>query len=90
MRTIKRVVAVGALAAGFAVAAGGTAQADSDRQLCEAAGGSYTKVGSVSTCEFPVGNSHNVKTDDQKGSFKSSHPEGYINPGGHRPPGQQG
>lgn len=89
MRTIKRVVAVGALAAGLSFSAG-TAFGASDAQLCEAAGGTYTKVGPVSTCEFPVGNSHNVKTDDQKGSFKSSHPEGYINPSGHRPPGQQG
>lgn len=89
MRRIKSVVAVGALAAGLTVPAG-TAFADSDKQLCEAAGGTYTKVGSVSTCAFPVGNSHNVKTVDQKGSFKSSHPQGFINPGGNRPPGQQG
>ena len=89
MRSISRLAALAAVAAGLTIPAG-TAFADSDEQICEAAGGTYTKVGSVSTCEFPVGNSHNVKTDDQKGSFKSSHPEGYINPSGHRPPGQQG
>jgi hypothetical protein len=66
------------------------AYAESDAQACEASGGTYTKTQGVSSCAFPVGNSHNVKTTFQKGSFESSHPEGLINPGGNLPPGQQG
>ncbi len=65
------------------------AMAASDEQDCIAAGGTYEKVGSISTCAFPVGNSDNVKTDTQKGDFNSSHPKGYVNPGGNLPPGQQ-
>ena len=57
---------------------------------CLDAGGTYSKDGPVASCSFPVGNSGNVKVDDQKGSFESSHPQGYVNPGGSRPPGQQG
>ena len=57
---------------------------------CLDAGGTYSKDGPIASCSFPVGNSGNVKVDDQKGSFESSHPQGYVNPGGSRPPGQQG
>jgi hypothetical protein len=66
------------------------AYAESDAQACEAAGGTYTKTQGVSSCAFPVGNSDNVKTTFQKGSYESSHAEGKINPGGNLPPGQQG
>ncbi len=57
--------------------------------LCAEQGGVYAKDGNVVTCTFPVGNSDNTKVDDQKGSFQSSHPQGYTNPGGSKPPGQQ-
>ena len=62
----------------------------SDEQACTDAGGTYTKSGGTASCAFPVGNSDNVKTTSQKGSFGSSHDEGLTNPGGNEPPGQQG
>jgi hypothetical protein len=79
----------------FAVAsalllAAAPAFAQSDAQVYTDAGGTYSKEGSTSFCAFPVGNSDNVKTTEQKGSFKSSHPEEKTNPGGNKPPGQQG
>ena len=66
------------------------ALAASDEQACTDAGGTYFKEQGTSFCEFPVGNSDNVKTTTQKGSYESSHGEGKINPGGNMPPGQQG
>lgn len=85
MRKIAVVFAsLGALALP-AIALGAPSQAE-----CEAAGGTYTKEGSVATCTFPVGNSDNTKVTEQKGSFNSSHPEAKTNPGGNQPPGQQG
>jgi hypothetical protein len=84
-KALASVLSVGALAISAA-----PAFAESDAQACEDAGGTYTKVQGVSSCAFPVGNSHNVKTTSQKGSFESSHPEGKTNPGGNQPPGQQG
>lgn len=62
----------------------------SDEQACEAEGGTYVKERGTAECQFPVGNSDNVKTVSQKGSFGSSHDEGFTNPGGNPPPGQQG
>ena len=66
------------------------ALAASDAAACTAAGGTYVKDGGTSVCQLPVGNSDNTKDIDQKGSFKSSHEEGLTNPGGTKPPGQQG
>ena len=66
------------------------ASAISDEQACTDAGGTYTKQGGTASCAFPVGNSDNVKTTSQKGSFGSSHDEQRTNPGGNQPPGQQG
>jgi hypothetical protein len=88
---MKRKATIAALltAGAFAVSAA-PALAESDEQACVAAGGTYTKTGSISSCAFPVGNSANVKTTFQKGSYESSHSEGKINPGGNLPPGQQG
>jgi hypothetical protein len=61
------------------------------RTACEAADGTYViGDGGVKTCEFPVGNSDNTKTVEQKGSFNSSLDESYVNPGGNEPAGQQG
>ena len=73
-----------------ALAVPGYALAASPAQQCEAAGGEYVKSGSSAKCVFPVGNSDNTKVVDQKGSFNSSHDEGYTNPGGSKPPGKQG
>jgi hypothetical protein len=87
---MRRKVLAGVLSAAALAVAASPAFAESDQQACEAAGGTYTKVQGVSSCAFPVGNSHNVKTTFQKGSFESSHDEGLINPGGNLPPGQQG
>jgi hypothetical protein len=66
------------------------ASAESSAAACSSAGGTYIKDGGTSFCQFSVGNSDNTKTVDQKGSFKSSHEEGLTNPGGTKPPGQQG
>ncbi len=84
-KALAGVLAVGALSitAAPAVAASGA-------QACADAGGTYQKTGSTAQCVFPVGNSDNTKVTDQKGSFNSSHDEGYTNPNGNRPPGQQG
>jgi hypothetical protein len=79
------IVTVGALAIPATPAA-----AISSADACAADGGTYVKDGSTAQCVYPVGNSHNTKTTDQKGSFNSSHEEGYENPNGNRPPGQQG
>ena len=80
-----------ALAVGAALAlAPMAATASSPEQQCTDAGGTYSNNGGTKSCAFPVGNSDNVKTTDQKGSFNSSHPEGKTNPGGNKPPGQQG
>jgi hypothetical protein len=83
-------VAVVSLAGAFALALPATAGAISDEQACTDAGGTYTKAGGVASCAFPVGNSANVKTTSQKGSFGSSHDEALQNPGGNFPSGQQG
>jgi len=66
------------------------ALATSDAQACEDAGGTFVKDQGTASCQFPVGNSDNVKTTSQKGSFGSSHDETRTNPGGNQPPGQQG
>jgi hypothetical protein len=66
------------------------ALAGSDATACFAAGGTPSKEGGTTICTFPVGNSDNTKITEQKGSFQSSHPEEKINPGGTKPPGQQG
>jgi hypothetical protein len=66
------------------------AWAISDGQACIDAGGTYVKEQDTASCEFPVGNSDNVKTTSQKGSFGSSHDETPTNPGGNQPPRQQG
>ena len=66
------------------------ASAISDEQACTDAGGTYVKQQGTASCSFPVGNSDNVKTTSQKGSFGSSHGEELTNPGGNQPPGQQG
>jgi hypothetical protein len=60
-----------------------TADAISDAQQCEQSGGTYEKVQGVSTCttvnEPPnqpnSGGVSKTEEDQQKGSFKSSHPE---------------
>jgi hypothetical protein len=72
------------------VLAAPAASAASPQAECEAAGGTYSKTGSTDTCTFPVGKSDNTKESTQKGSFNSSHDEGYKNPGDNLPPGQQG
>ena len=89
MRPIGRRTAAGAAALGLLVAAA-PASAISDEQACTDAGGTYVKEQGTASCQFPVGNSDNVKTTSQKGSFGSSHDEALTNPGGNQPPGQQG
>ena len=84
----KTLVAVLSVTAAVATAA--PAHAVSDEQACADAGGTFTKEQGTASCVFPVGNSHNVKTTSQKGSFESSHGETLTNPGGNQPPGQQG
>jgi hypothetical protein len=80
-----------ALASGaLLLATAAPAFAISDEQACEAEGGTYVKEGGTASCRFPVGNSHNVKTTSQKGSFESSHGEQFTNPGGNQPAGKQG
>ena len=82
---------IAALAIGAALALTPVAaMAASPADQCEAAGGTYANEGGTKSCAFPVGNSDNVKTTGQKGSFNSSHPESKTNPGGNQPPGQQG
>jgi hypothetical protein len=84
----------GKLAAGLAtfalLVAAAPSFAASDEQACTDAGGTYVKEQGTASCQFPVGNSANVKTTSQKGSFGSSHDESLTNPGGNQPPGQQG
>jgi hypothetical protein len=89
MRNSRKIITAGAVALSFALPAT-PAFAESDAQACEDAGGTYSKEQGTSECQFPVGNSHNVKTTSQKGSFESSHGEEFTNPGGNQPPGQQG
>jgi hypothetical protein len=89
MRTKSRTALLFAVTGALLLAAK-PASAASDAAACDAAGGTYTKDGGVATCSFPVGNSDNTKTTEQKGSFQSSHPEEKTNPGGTKPPGQQG
>jgi hypothetical protein len=83
-KTVAGVAALGLLAAAS------PAFGASDAQACADAGGTYSKSGGTASCDFPVGNSDNVKTTSQKGSFGSSHDETLTNPGGNQPPGQQG
>ena len=82
--------AAAAVMAAALLVATAPAYAVSDAQACDDAGGTYTKEGGTSSCALPVGQSDNVKIIDQKGSYKSSHPEEKTNPGGNKPPGQQG
>jgi hypothetical protein len=87
---MRTAIAGAAAALGLLIVAA-PAAAISDEQACFESGGiSYHKEGGTSFCEYPVGNSDNVKTTTQKGSYESSHGEGKINPGGNEPPGQQG
>jgi hypothetical protein len=88
-RRTRRAAGAAALTLGLMIPAA-PAFAISDEQACEADGGTYEKSGGTATCIYPVGNSHNVKTTSQKGSFESSHGETKTNPGGNQPPGQQG
>ncbi len=85
----RRTVGAAAIAVGLMLPAA-PALAASDAQACEDAGGTFVKDGGTASCQFPVGNSDNVKTTSQKGSFESSHGETRTNPGGNQPPGQQG
>ena len=86
--TRKSLVAILSVSALAATAA--PASAISDEQACTDAGGTYVKEQGTASCAFPVGNSANVKTTSQQGSFESSHGEELTNPGGNQPPGQQG
>ena len=81
---------VAALSISAVAATAAPAFAISDEQACTDAGGTYVKQQGTASCQFPVGNSDNVKTTSQKGSFESSHGETLTNPGGNQPPGQQG
>jgi hypothetical protein len=89
MTRMRKTAATGIAALGLLVAAA-PASALSDEQACTDAGGTYTKSGGTASCAFPVGNSGNVKTTSQKGSFESSAGETRTNPGGNQPAGQQG
>ena len=86
---MKKAIAAATAVAAIAIAAGPATSA-SPREQCEAAGGTYINSGGTKSCAFPVGKSGNTKTVSQKGSFNSSHPESFENPGGNLPPGQQG
>jgi hypothetical protein len=86
---MRKTAATGVVALGLLMSAA-PAWAVSDEQACTDAGGTFVKSGGTASCQFPVGNSSNVKTTSQKGSFQSSHPETKTNPGGNQPPGQQG
>lgn len=66
------------------------AYAISDQEACEANGGTFSKVNGQSSCSLQTGNSSNTKTTTQQGSFESSQPTTYTNPGGSQPAGQQG
>ena len=88
-RAARRTAGAAALAIGLMVPAV-PAFAASDAQACEDAGGTFVKEQGTASCQFPVGNSDNVKTTSQKGSFESSQGETRTNPGGNQPPGQQG
>jgi hypothetical protein len=88
-RVARRTAGAAALTIGLMVPAA-PAFAISDEQACTDAGGNYVKEQGTASCQFPVGNSDNVKTTSQKGSFGSSHDETLTNPGGNQPPGQQG
>jgi hypothetical protein len=84
-KTLTAVLSTAALAVTAA-----PAFAISDEQACTEAGGTFVKEQGTSSCQFPVGQSDNVKTTSQQGSFQSSHEETHTNPGGNQPPGQQG
>lgn len=86
---MRKAFAAGALTLGLMVSAA-PALAASDAQTCEAQGGTFTNDSGTKSCALPVGNSDNTKTTSQKGSFSSSHPSEFRNPGGNQPPGQQG
>jgi hypothetical protein len=86
---MRRIALIAAAAGALAVPM--PAVAASPASECEAAGGEYQQAANgTKDCVFPVGNSDNTKVTSQKGSFNSSHDEGYTNPGGSQPPGQQG
>ena len=85
----RRTVAAGITALGL-LAAAAPACAISDEQACAEEGGMFVKEQGTASCQLPVGNSDNVKEVSQKGSFGSSHDEALTNPGGNKPPGQQG
>jgi hypothetical protein len=87
---MRRKALVAALSVTALAATAAPASAVSDEQACTEAGGTYDKERGTASCQFPVGNSDNVKTTSQKGSFESSHGEEFTNPGGNQPPGQQG
>jgi hypothetical protein len=87
---MRRTTVIGVLTAAALSISAAPAFAISDEQACTDAGGTYTKDGGTASCAFPVGQSDNVKTTSQKGSFGSSHGETLENPGGNEPPGQQG
>jgi len=80
-RAARRTAGAAALAIGLMVPAA-PAFAASDAQACEDAGGTFVKEQGTASCQFPVGNSDNVKTTSQKGSFESSQGETKTNPGG--------
>ena len=85
----RRIFIAAAVAGALAVPT--AASAASPAQQCAAAGGTFvTDANGVKSCQFPVGNSDNVKTTSQKGSFNSSQGETFTNPGGNQPSGQQG
>ena len=85
----RRIFIAAAVAGALAVPT--VAGAASPAQQCADAGGTFvTDANGVKSCEFPVGNSDNVKTTSQKGSFNSSQGETFTNPGGNQPSGQQG
>lgn len=87
---MKRKTLTAALSTAALAVTAAPAFAISDEQACTDAGGTFVKEGGTSSCQFPVGQSDNVKTTSQKGSFQSSHDETRTNPGGNQPPGQQG
>ena len=67
MKRARKTAVAGLAALAFVVAAT-PASAISDEQACVDAGGTYVKKRGTASCQFPVGNSHNVKTISQKGS----------------------
>lgn len=86
-KVLAGIVAIGALAIPAAPASAASAE-----QACLDSGGTYDKVNGENICTYPVGQSDNTKITTQKGSWSSDggHDEGYTNPNGNMPPGQQG